>query len=193
MRDHSLLSRAQDGDVSAFEALVERHRDDLYSFGRRMTRSETDAAEIAQECFLSAYLHLCEFQSESEFVLWALRIAATHASLRLRLLPRAQASEEALRSPKFHPSGVLANSRGPDWSSRSDQRAFNPELRRAIEDATDHLPQSYREVFLLKDVAGLSYDEIANITAQSIAAIKDHVHQARLSLRETIDAFYRET
>jgi RNA polymerase sigma-70 factor (ECF subfamily) len=193
MRDHSLLSRAQDGDVSAFEALVERHRDDLYSFGRRMTHSETDAAEIAQECFLSAYLHLSEFRNESEFAVWALRIAATHASLRLRLWPRVRASEEQLRSPKFHPNGVLANSPGPDWSGRSDQQAFNPKLRRAIEDATDDLPQSHREVLLLKDVAGLSYDEIANITAQSIPAIKDRVHQARLSLRETIDGFYRES
>lgn len=193
MRDHSLLARAQDGDVSAFEALVERHRDDLYSFGRRMTRSETDAAEIAQECFLSAYLHLSQFRNESEFAVWLLSIAATHASLRLRLQPRTQAAEKQLTPPKFHPNGVLANSPGPDWGGKADQRALSPKLRHAIEDATEDLPDSHREVFLLKDVAGLSYQDIANITAQSIPAVKDRLHQARLSLRETIDCYYRES
>jgi RNA polymerase sigma-70 factor (ECF subfamily) len=190
MREPSLLSRARGGEMSAFEALVECHRDGLYSFARRMAGSETEAAEIVQESFLSVYLHLSEFRNESEFVVWLLWIAATHASLRLRLQPRVQAVKEELKSPKFHPSGALAHSTNPKWNGNTDQLALSAELRRAIEDATDALPWSYREVFLLKDLAGLSYEEIANITAQSVPAIKDRVHQARLSLRETIDGFY---
>ena len=193
MRDRSLLSRAKDGDMSAFEALVERHRDDLYSFGKRMTRSERAALEIAQECFLSAYLHLSEFRSESQFAVWLLRIAAVHASLRLRFQPKAKAAEEKLRSPKFHLSGALARSRGPDRSGNPYKKALNPKLQSAIEDATDELPQGHREVFWLKDIAGLSYEEIASITAQPMPGIKDRVHQSRLSLRETIDECYRES
>src|SRR5215831_5584134 len=122
MRERLLLSRAKDGDMFAFEALVERHRDELYSFGYWMMRSETDAAEIAQECFLSAHLHLKDFRTEAEFGAWVYRTAASHASIRQRLHHRAKAEQE-LKSPRFHASGVLAQRPRADWSGDADERA----------------------------------------------------------------------
>lgn len=86
----------------AFEMLVGRHRDDVYGFGLRMTRSETEAAEIAQESLLSAYLYLNEFRNEAEFGAWVRRIAASHAAIRLRPPRMAQVADEQLESPKFH-------------------------------------------------------------------------------------------
>jgi len=74
--DRELLTQAQAGDLPAFEALVERHRDKAYSVALRMTRSEADAAEIVQETFLSAYQHLPEFRGEAAFGSWVHRIAA---------------------------------------------------------------------------------------------------------------------
>jgi RNA polymerase sigma-70 factor (ECF subfamily) len=192
MRERSLLSQAKDGDMFAFEALVERHRDELYSFGYWMTRSETDAAEIAQVCFLSAHLHLKDFRTEAGLGAWVYWIAAGHASIRQRLHHSAQAAEQELKSPRFHASGVLAQRPRAEWSGDADERALNAALRRAIEDATEGLPQTHREVFLLKDLAGLSYEQVANITGESIRAVKDYLHQARLSLRETIDRFHSE-
>jgi RNA polymerase sigma-70 factor (ECF subfamily) len=176
----------------AFETLVERHRDEVYGFGLRMTRSETDAADIAQESFLSAYFHLNEFQNEDEFGAWIHWIAARRASIRLRLLRKAQAAEWKLESPMFHARGALAQCSGADWSRDADERALSAELHRAVEDATDLLPPSHREVFLFRDMAGLSYEQIAGITGESAPAIKSRLHQARLSLRETIDRFYNE-
>lgn len=189
--DSELLSRAQQGDSPALEALVERYRDNLYGFARWMTRSETDAAEIVQEAFLSACLRLRDFATESEFGAWAHWIAASHPSIRWRLRHIADAVIEDRKTPRFH-AATLAQDRSPDWGGDSDRRTTHPELRRLIEDATGDLPQSHREVFLLRDVAGLSYEQIAHITGGSISAIKDHLHQARLSLRNTIDQFYRE-
>ena len=78
-----------------------------------------------------------------------------------------------------------------DWNS-ADEQPLSAELRRAIEDATDQLPQNHREAFLFKDVAGLSYEQIADVSGQSISSIKEQLHQARLSLREAIDRFYSE-
>ena len=191
--DRELLSRARDGDMFAFERLVERHRDQVYGFALRITRSETAAADIAQESFLSAYCHLNEFQNENEFGAWIRWIAASHASIRLRPLRKAQAAEWKLESPMFHARGGLPQCSRADWSRDADTRPLSDELRRSIEDATERLPQSHREVFLLRDIAGLSYEQIAGISGESVPAIKSRLHQARLSLRETIDRFYSET
>lgn len=194
MRDPELLARAQGGNMSAFENLVERHRDKVYGFGLRMTRSEAAAAEIAQESFLSAYLHLSEFRSEAELVAWVHRIASSHALIRLRLEPTALAQSAVMevKSSDFGADGALAQYPSTDWARGADERPLSPSLRSAIEDGTDQLPRSHREVVLLRDVTGLSYDEIANILGDSVPAIKSRLHQARLSLREIIVRFYNQ-
>jgi len=175
-------------DVLAFEGLVERNRDDLYSFAVGITRSETEAAEIAQQSFLSAYLHLSQFRNEAEFRAHVHWIAAKLMSSS-RSPPRTSpAAEGALKAPETR---APRNSRA-DRNCSADQQALSAELRRAIEDATDRLPERHREALLFKDVAGLSYEQIAEVSGQSTPAIKEHLHQARLSLREVIDRFYNE-
>ena len=190
----ALLQRAQEGDTAAFEALVEREQDKVYGLALRMTRSEADAAEIAQDTFLSAYQHLKDFRGQAAFGSWVHRIAANNALMRLRhrrVVEKLEKSEEALDAPGFTRMGILR--RPPQqWERPADEQALDAELGEAIERATDRLPEGYREVFLLKDVEGLSYEQIAEITGDSVAAIKSRLHRARLSLRETIDQFYSE-
>jgi RNA polymerase sigma-70 factor (ECF subfamily) len=188
--DRELLLRAQGGEMSAFEKLVERHRDNVYSLGLRLTLSETEAAEVVQESFLSAYPQLKEFRDEAELGAWVRRSAAKLALMKLRHRTVAQAAKEELKLPEFNERGSLAEYPAIDWSRGADEKMLNAELRRAIEDATDRLPQGHRDVFLFKDVAELTYEEIADIRGDSIPAIKSRLHQARLSLREAIDQFY---
>src|SRR5215510_15588565 len=190
--DRELLSQAQAGDLSAFEALVERHRDKVYGVALRMTRSEADAAEIAQETFLSAFQHLNEFRGEAAFGSWVHRIAANHALMRLRHRNVVEAAEEELTGPEFNERGSWVEYPSSDWSRRADEKVLDDELRRAIHQATDALPEGYREVFLLKDVEGLSYEQISEITGDSVPAVKSRLHRARLALREAIDQFYSE-
>ena len=177
-------------DMPAFERLVERNRDGLYSFALRMVRSEAEAAEIAQESFLSAYLHLSHFRNEAEFRAWVHWVAAKHISIRRPLLTTSPAVESPLKAPEFR-AALVHHSRA-DSNCGADEQPLSAELRHAIEDATDRLPQSHREAFLFKDVAGLSYEQIADVSGQSISSIKEQLHQARLSLREAIDRFYSE-
>jgi len=188
--DRQLLARAQDGDVSAFEALVDAHRDKVYGLALRMTRSDADAAEITQDTFLSAYQHLKEFRGDAAFGSWVHRIAANNALMRLRHRRVAQAAEQELQGPEFTERGSLAEYPLSDWSRDAEGKALDAELGTAIQQAADQLPQGYREVFLLKDVEGLSYEQISEVTGDSIPAIKSRLHRARLALREAIDAFY---
>jgi RNA polymerase sigma-70 factor (ECF subfamily) len=188
-----LLRRAQEGDVEAFETLVAREQDRVFGLAFRMTRSEADAAEIAQDTFLSAYQHLKDFRGHAAFGSWVHRIAANNALMRLRhrrVVQRAEAEEEPA-GPEFNRMGFFR--RPPQqWERPADEQALDAELGNAIRQATDRLPDGYREVFLLKDVEGLSYEQIAEITGDSVAAIKSRLHRARLSLREAIDKFYNE-
>jgi RNA polymerase sigma-70 factor (ECF subfamily) len=188
--DRQFLARAQDGDVSAFEALVDAHRDKVYGLALRMTRSEADAAEITQDTFLSAYQHLKDFRGDAAFGSWVHRIAANHALMRLRHRRVAQAAEQELQGPEFTERGSLAEYPQSDWSRDAEEKALDAELGTAIQQATEQLPQGYREVFLLKDVDGLSYEQISEVTGDSIPAIKSRLHRARLALRESIDDFY---
>ena len=190
--DRTLLTRAQGGDISAFEELVARHEEKVYGLALRMTRSEADAAEIAQDTFLSAYQHLAEFRGEAAFGSWVHRIAANNALMRLRRQRVLDVVTEDLAGPEFTERGSLADAPETDWSRRADDKILDEELGRAIQEATDSLPEGYREVFLLKDVEGLSYEEISEMVGISVPAVKSRLHRARLSLREAIDAFYKE-
>jgi RNA polymerase sigma-70 factor (ECF subfamily) len=190
--DRQLVARAQAGDISAFEALVEAHRDKVYGLALRMTRSEADAAEITQDTFLSAYQHLKEFRGDAAFGSWVHRIAANNALMRLRHRRVVQAAEGELQGPEFTERGSLAEYPPQDWSRSAEGQILDAELGRAIQEATDRLPEGYREVFLLKDVEGLSYEQIAEVTGDSIPAIKSRLHRARLALRDAIDRFYNQ-
>jgi len=190
--DRELMTRAQAGDMSAFEALVSRHEDKVYGLALRMTRSEADAAEITQDTFLSAYQHLSEFRGEAAFGSWVHRIAANNALMRLRRQKVLDIVSDEITGPEFTERGSLAELPDSDWSKRADDKVLDDELGRAIRAATDALPEGYREVFLLKDVEGLSYEEISEMVGISIPAVKSRLHRARLALREAIDAFFKE-
>ena len=174
--------------MSAFEKLVERHRDNVYSLGLQITRSETSALDIAQKSFLSAYLHLKEFRTEADFGAWVRRTAAQLTILQPRGVLRA--SENEFNSGELNERGRPAECGPTDWSHCAVEQPLSAELRRAIQEATDQLPQEQRDVFLFKDLAALTYEQIAEITGDSSQAIKHRLHQARLSLREAIDRFH---
>jgi RNA polymerase sigma-70 factor (ECF subfamily) len=188
--DSELLARAQQGDTAAFEALVERHRGRVYGLARRMLNSDDDAAEVLQESFISAYRNLPNFRGDAQFGSWVYRIAANHALMRLRHRKVVNQVESPLDEPTFNDRGSLMD--GVSDFKDAEGEAMDAELRRAIEQATETLGPEYKEVFVLKDLEGLSYEEIAEITGASVAAIKSRLHRARLSLRSAIDHFYED-
>jgi RNA polymerase sigma-70 factor, ECF subfamily len=191
--EDSLLKGAQQGELGAFEKLVELHRDRVYGLALRMMRSEADAAEITQEVFLSAWRNLASFKGENTaaFIGWLNRIAANQTLMRLRHRKVVNQVEDSLDSPQFNDRGSMMDDVA-DWKSDALGQTLDAELSQAIQQASDALPEEYRRVFLLKDVEGLSYEEISEITGDSVAAIKSRLHRARLTMRSAIDAFYQD-
>lgn len=189
--DSGLLTRARAGDVAAFEALVERHRDRIYGLAVRILQNDTDAEEVTQEAFLSVWRNLSTFREDSPFGGWVSRIAANFALMRLRRRKVANEVEAPVAEPTFNERGSLVDSVA-DWSPSALDRSLDSELRRAIEQAAAGLPDEHREVFVLRDVEGLRYEEIATLTGSSVAAVKSRLHRARLAMRAAIDRFYLE-
>lgn len=189
--DSVLLARAKSGDALAFEQLVERHRDQVFGLASRMLNSADDAAEVSQEAFLAAYRHLPEFRGDSAFGSWVYRIAANYALMRLRHRKVANEVEESVDSPQFNERGSLLDNIA-DWGRDAEGQTLDAELRGAIEQASAGLPEEYREVFVLRDLEGLAYEEIATLTNTSLPAVKSRLHRARLALRQAIDRFYAD-
>ncbi len=190
--DRALAERARTGDMNAFETLVERHSDHVYGLAFRMLRSEADAAEVTQDTFLSAFQSLGEYRGDAAFGSWLYRIAANSALSRLRRRKVAEDAEGELMRPALTEPGNLMRAPRPEWARGADELVLDAELREAIRRAADALPELYRQAFLLKDVDGLSYEQISEVTGASVGAVKSRLHRARLTMREAIERFYEE-
>lgn len=162
----ALVGLAQQGDVLAFEALVERHRDQVYALALRLLNSAEDAAEVVQQSFVLAYRNLAQFESDAQFGSWVQHVTARDS---LGRLPQRRAVE---------PRSSLGDPERDD------------ELRQAIEQATAALADENRGALVLRDLEGLGWADIAQLTHATVQAVKRRVHSARLSVRAAIGAFY---
>jgi RNA polymerase sigma-70 factor (ECF subfamily) len=192
--DKELVERARKRDVAAFEELVARYRSKVYGLALRMMQDASDAEEIMQESFISAWQNLPNFRGESAFGSWLYRICANFALMRLRRrkMEAESDAQKNLPEPRFDSEGTLLTMPSYDWTRGTEEKALDHELRRAIESATASLPDEHRSVFLLKDIEGLSYEEIAEAMNTTVPAVKSRLHRARLALREAIESFYAQ-
>jgi RNA polymerase sigma-70 factor, ECF subfamily len=195
--DRALVDRARGGDTGAFAVLVSRHQRQLFRLALRMMGNEPDAEEVLQEALLSGFEKLTEFRGDAAFNSWIYRITANTALMRLRRKRRAPEGlsptvegPEGLPGPRFGEDGGYAEPPRSDWSLRADDALHNQQLGGAIEKAVANLSEDYRVVFLLKDVDGLSNEEIATSLGLTIPAVKSRLHRARLALREQLSEYF---
>jgi RNA polymerase sigma-70 factor (ECF subfamily) len=188
--DGELVALAASGDGAAFSELVQRHQNKVYGLAAHILRDQAEAEEVVQETFLAALEKLTGFRGDAAFSTWLHRVAANAALMRLRRrrrspeAPAEGAVEDLL--PHFDAAGRIDSTPQHDWSKRADEQLADREVRAAIEQAIQNLPEDYRIVFLLRDVEGLSSDEMSEVLGISVAALKSRLHRARLALREAL-------
>jgi len=184
---------AQSGDEGAFDEIVGRYADKIYGFALRITRNPSDAEEVFQEIFLTLSRKLETFRGESKFSSWLYRVTVN-------------ASYMYLRSQKKHENNISLDNYAPydehgtlmgrimykDWSSRTDIIIFNKEAVIIIEKAINELPEFCRTVFHLRDIEGLSNEEVSDILEISVPAVKSRLHRARLFLRDKLSDYFHE-
>jgi RNA polymerase sigma-70 factor (ECF subfamily) len=175
------IERAQRGDRTAFNQLVVRHQDAVYTLCYRLTGNRDDAADATQEAFVSAFRHVADFRGGS-FAGWLLRIAsnACHDLHRYRRRRPADSLDTPARDQAEEgPSRDVADSAaGPEAS------ALHGELAAVLQDGLLALPEDQRLALTLCDQYGYDYQTIADMTGAELGTVKSRINRARRRMRE---------
>ncbi len=178
----SLIARVRQGDLPAFEELIEPYEGRVYQSVLRVLRNSADAADVYQEAVLAAFEKIGDFSGASGFGTWLHRIAINRALMRLRSASREPViSEEDL--PSFNWMGMMHKEPVSNWADSPELLNQRAELRNMLAEALEELPEVDRAVVWLKDVEGLSHQDIAEATGLTVSAARSRLHRARLWLR----------
>ena len=175
-----LVRAAKAGEMRAFEELVKRYDRNVFRIVQHITQNREDAEDVVQDAFLKAYRNLEQFQEQSKFYTWLVRIAVNEALMKLRRRrPERMISldQEVETEEDSMPREVA------DWSPNPEQQYTQAELRDILGRTIQGLPAGFRMVFVLRDVEGLSTEETAEALGLSIPAVKSRLLRARLQLR----------
>ena len=184
----SLVQAAKKGDLEAFSDLVKRYDRNIFRIAQHITHNEDDAQDVVQEAFLKAYQNLEQFQGNSKFYTWLVRIAVNEAlmKLRRRRTDRTVSIDEDVETEEGSMPREVA-----DWSPNPEQLYGQSELSDILKKTIQGLPPGFRTVFVLRDVEGLSTEETAEMLGLSIPAVKSRLLRARLQLRERLAKYFK--
>ncbi len=190
--ESQLIVDAQEGDGEAFSLLVRPYLGLFYAGIHRILQDTLDAQDALQEALISIHSELGRFQGKSKFSTWAYRICINEALMlrRSRIRRREDAIEDFL--PRFSPDGHLMNTdRMRDWSQDALALASveRDQMRSKIREGLIRLSDDQRAVFILRDLEGMSTDEVAQKLGISRGLVRQRLHRARLGLRGFLDAF----
>lgn len=186
--DNQLVKKLLKGNEKAFAELVNRYSQKVYNLAMRIARNQEDAEEILQDVFVTVYRKIDKFEGKAAFSSWLYRITANTAFMKLR--KRKQTPAVSLEETGHHVQqswlGEQSNLNDVDMISSRH------ELRHRLEEAIEKLPREYRVIFILRDVDGLSNQEVSDILSLSIPAVKSRLHRSRLMLKKRLTAYYSE-
>src|SRR4029079_5378158 len=185
----ALVQAAKGGDVSSFEELVRRYDRNVFRIAQHITQNREDPEAGGQDAFLKAYTNLGQFQGQSKFYTWLVRIAVNEALMKLRRRrpERMVSLDEDVKTEEDSVPREVA-----DWSPNPEQQYTQGELKDILSRTIQGLPASFRTVFVLRDVEGLSTEETAEALDLSIPAVKSRLLRARLQLRERLNKFFQK-
>jgi len=176
-------------ETGAIEALITLYGDRVYRLAMRITGNRPDAEEVVQDVFWTVVRRIETFRGEAALSSWLYRITANCAYTKLRV--RRARHQENWRDE----GSVLIDEHVPpvqDWSGRIEDPALQFELRNVLIAALESLPEDYRAIVLLRDVEGLSPQDVSQITGLSIASVKTRTHRARLVLRKRLGEYFSD-
>ena len=177
-QEATVIQAVLDGDVNAYEALVKKYEKNVYNLALRMTGNSEDAADMAQEAFIKAYNSLTSFRGDSKFSVWLYRIVSNVCLDFLRS-----------RSRKQTVSLLTENDDGEEVELDIADETHSPEklldrslTRDAVRRGLAALPPDHREILLLREIQGLSYEEIADVLGLEAGTVKSRIFRARKKL-----------
>ena len=188
MDELALVEAAKKGDIGAFEELVKRYDRNVFRIAQHITQNREDAEDVVQDAFLKAYGNLAQFQGQSKFYTWLVRIAVNEALMKLR---RRRPERTVSLDQDVETDEDTIPREVADWSPNPEQQYNQAELRELLQKTIQGLPAGFRTVFVLRDVEGLSTEETAEALGLSIPAVKSRLLRARLQLRERLNKYFK--
>jgi RNA polymerase sigma-70 factor, ECF subfamily len=187
--DVALVARAKNGDTAAFEQLVRQYERQIFRVAQHITQNREDAEDIAQDAFLKAYEKLDQFQGNSKFSTWLVRIAVNESLMRLR--KRKTSKTVSMDEDVQTQEGSIPRDFA-EWRPNPEQLYGQNELGNILRKTIQGLPPGFRTVFTLRDVENLSTEETAEALGLSVPAVKSRLLRARLQLRERLSRYFKQ-
>lgn len=186
LKDSALIKAFQAGDSGVFDELVHRHKDSVFNLCYRFLGDHQEANDSAQEIFIKVYRSLKKFRFKSSFSTWLYRIAVNTCKNRIKSLEyRFKKRMKRLDNQEI----AIHGNPSDDWvdESQSPMVALErKEQSRIIQEAINSLPETKRTMILLRDIEGLTYDEIADVTGLNLGTVKSKLARARSDLRDKL-------
>jgi RNA polymerase sigma-70 factor (ECF subfamily) len=175
--DEAVIRQVLEGNTAMFELLMRRYNERVYRAARAIVRDEHEAEDVMQQAYVNAFTHLRQFNGSSRFSTWLTRIAINESLARVRRRGRYETFDELSNVEPFMSSNVTEN---------PERQAFTGELRGLLEWAIDTLPDGMRDVFVLREVEGLSTSEVAESLDVSEDVVKTRLSRGRAALRRVL-------
>ena len=183
--DADLVHRVSSGDQSGFEGLMRKYNGRLFRIARSIVNDDSDAEDVLQDAYLDAYRHLADFRGASQLGTWLSRIVINHALMRVRKEKRRSSIVPFQSATPTEPDGPEQEL--PDQNAESPSAAvLRAEIRRILERRIDELPASFRTVFVMREVEGMSVEETAECLSLPPATVRTRLFRARALLREAL-------
>ncbi len=179
----ALVAQSREGDAEAYGQLVRRYQSKIFRLAQHITQNREDAEDVLQETFLKAYEHLDQFQGNSKFYTWIVRIAVNQALMKLRR----RKNDKSVSLDETIDTGEDTIVREvAAWDEDPEERLSRGEVGEILDTAVQSLDAPYRSVFVLRDIEELSTEETAEALGLSVPAVKSRLLRARLQLREKL-------
>ena len=184
--DWGIVQRVQAGKVGAFDLLVQKYREQIFSVIYNMTSNREDASDLTQETFIKAFQAIGRFKGKSSFFTWIYRIAINHTMTflkkrnRRRFISYEKIDEEVSRTEIFEHLTA---------KSRSEKGVLVSELQEKLNDALQKLSYKHRTVVILHEIQGLEHSEIAEITKVSVGTVRSRLHYAKQQLQSYLQGY----
>jgi RNA polymerase sigma-70 factor, ECF subfamily len=184
--DAEIVSLCQKGNLNAFETLVERHQKKMFNVAYRMTGDYDEAGEIVQDAFLSAYRSIKRFRGEARFSTWLTGIVINHGRNRLKqIAARSRYESQTVDDPLETEEGrIIGEPRSGEMPIV--EQLERKEVQEKVQECINTLEREYREVIVLRDIQGFSYEEIRDILNIPHGTVKSRLFRARDALRGSL-------
>jgi RNA polymerase sigma-70 factor (ECF subfamily) len=180
--DSEIVKRVRAGDQALFEILMRRHNQRIYRAARAIVKNESEVEDVMQQAYINAFTHLHQFEERSQFSTWLTRIAVNEA------ISRRQKMRVAAMTENVEESRTDAMDNFTSSQPTPEHQAYARELQRVLEEAVDGLPDTYRAVFVLRDIEGLSTSETGEGLGLGEEAVKTRLHRARAMIRASVSS-----